>query len=50
MKQCPVCGTKLEEPKDLATGDLMECPHCGTLLEILTLSPLDVALFEEPEK
>lgn len=50
MNICPICGTKVNEPKDNIEGDLIECSDCGTLLEIISLNPFEILLYEEPEK
>ena len=47
---CPECREPVDAPKDLLEGELLVCDHCGVELEVLSTTPLELALFEEEEK
>lgn len=34
-------------PDDAVVGDILECASCGAEVEIISISPLQVALLEE---
>ncbi|MEE2827855.1 MAG: lysine biosynthesis protein LysW [Myxococcota bacterium] len=49
-KPCPECSTQVDVPEDLLEGELLICDHCGVELEVLSVDPLQLAIFEEEEK
>ncbi len=49
-QECPACGEDMGLPDDLVLGEVVWCYSCGVELEVVSLEPLHVALFEEEEK
>lgn len=47
---CPECGTALTPPHDSEPGELLICDHCGVELEVVSVGPLTVQVYEEEEK
>ena len=47
---CPACGAAIALPEDPILGEVVWCDACGAELEVLSLSPLRLDLFEEEEK
>ncbi len=47
---CPACGGELDLPDEPILGEVIWCEACGAELEVMSLSPLKIALFEEEEK
>jgi len=47
---CPECTTPVAVPTDVLEGELIVCEHCGVELEVLSLQPPELAIFEEEEK
>jgi len=47
---CPACGAPIGLPEDPILGEVMWCDACGAELEVMSLQPLRVELFEEEEK
>ena len=47
---CPECRHTVTIPDDASPGELLVCERCGVELELLSLDPPKVALFEEEEK
>ncbi len=47
---CPECGTAVATPDDAAPGELLICDHCGVELEVVSLGPVTVQVYEEEEK
>ena len=37
-------------PDDVLEGELIVCDHCGVELEVLSMNPPKLAIFEEEEK
>ncbi|HEY6538852.1 MAG TPA: lysine biosynthesis protein LysW [Candidatus Dormibacteraeota bacterium] len=50
VKHCPDCGAELELGDVEEVGDLVDCPNCGATFELIALTPLTLALFEDEEK
>lgn len=50
MNKCPVCSSDIPKPDDITEEDLIECLNCGTLLEIISVFPFKISMYEEPEK
>jgi lysine biosynthesis protein LysW len=50
MERCPACGKELLLEPDVVLGEVVWCDHCGVELEIVSLQPIRVDLFEEEEK
>jgi alpha-aminoadipate carrier protein LysW len=48
--ECPDCGAAVEVPDQAAVGDVFDCQSCGAELEVISLEPLTLDLFEEEEK
>jgi len=47
---CTICGTKVSVPADAKVGELIDCDNCGVELELRSLEPVSVGVFEEEEK
>jgi len=47
---CPECAADVEVPDDTLEGELLICDRCAVELEVISLEPLKVELFEEEEK
>ena len=49
MAWCPECDSMIKLDKGVKVGERIECPECSTLLEIISLTPLelDYALGDE---
>lgn len=50
LVQCPECGEDMQLPEDVEEGEIVECSNCGVELDVTSLDPLEVMLFEEDEK
>ena len=50
MSVCPECGASVEILSDMEIGEIIECENCGLELEILSLHPVKLNIFEEEEK
>ena len=48
--ECPDCGVVVEVPGKVEVGEVIECQSCGVELEVISLDPLTLDLFEEEEK
>jgi lysine biosynthesis protein LysW len=43
MTRCPECdGTIVFSAGRMKLGKVMECPECGVMLEVISLSPLEL--------
>lgn len=47
---CTECGQPVTVPSDATPGELVVCDHCGVELEVTSMTPLALAIFEEEEK
>lgn len=47
---CPACGLDVVIPADPMLGEVLFCEACGAELEIISLDPMRVSLYEEEEK
>jgi len=47
---CTECGQSVAVPSDATPGELVICDHCGVELEVTSMDPPAVAVFEEEEK
>ncbi len=50
MVKCPECGEIVELIDGMETGEIIECGNCGVELEITSLTPVKLEIFEEEEK
>jgi alpha-aminoadipate carrier protein LysW len=48
--QCPDCGATVHVPSDAEVGEVILCSNCAAELEVISLDPLILDLFEEEEK
>lgn len=46
---CPECESDVFVDEDMTRGDLVTCEECGTDLEVLTIDPPEVRLYDETE-
>lgn len=47
---CPECHADVEVPSDIIVDEIVECPECAVELQVTSLSPLTLAVYEEAEK
>ncbi len=47
---CPDCGADLDLAEVGEIGDLVDCPNCGATFELVGVTPLTLAPFEDEEK
>jgi alpha-aminoadipate carrier protein LysW len=47
---CPACGDDMGLPDDIVLGEVVWCFSCGIELEVVSLEPVRIELFEEEEK
>jgi alpha-aminoadipate carrier protein LysW len=47
---CPECGADVSIPADALQNELLACPDCGAELEIVSLSPVELALAPQVEE
>lgn len=47
---CPACGFAVEVADDAFLGEFVWCENCGAELEVISLDPARLELFEEEEK
>lgn len=50
VKNCPDCGTQLDLEDAEEIGDLVDCSNCGATFELIALTPVTLAPFEDEEK
>lgn len=50
MARCIECNADIELPEDMECGEIIECGNCGVELEIISVKPLKIRIFEEEEK
>ena len=48
MSECPVCGANVFLNEDTLEGELIVCGDCGKELEVVKVSPIQLA--EAPEE
>ncbi|MDI6793179.1 MAG: lysine biosynthesis protein LysW [bacterium] len=47
---CPECDENLIIPVDAEEEEIIDCENCGVEIEIVSLDPLEIRIFEEEEK
>lgn len=47
MSRCPECNALLSLPPELGLYDRIYCEECGALLEVVSLSPLELEYVED---
>ena len=47
---CPECGTMVDAPEDVEIGEILECENCGAELDVVSVTPFELMVFEEDEK
>ncbi len=50
MITCPACDADVQRNEDPIVHEIMECPDCRSELEVVSLSPVLVALAPEVEE
>lgn len=50
VSPCPACGADVELALDVVLGEIVWCDDCGAELEVVSLDPPRLVLFEEEEK
>ncbi|NUN13994.1 MAG: lysine biosynthesis protein LysW [Myxococcales bacterium] len=48
--ECPECGVDVVFPDGTILGEVLTCDNCGAMLDVVSLDPPEVMLFEEEEK
>lgn len=49
MALCPECEAEFDL-EDVEEGEIVDCPDCGVELEVISVSPLELALAPEEEE
>ena len=50
MAICPACEAEIEVDEfDVDKGDQLNCPECGEMLEVISLSPLELDLVSDED-
>jgi alpha-aminoadipate carrier protein LysW len=47
---CPACGDRVRLDDDVVLGEILWCDNCGAELEVVSVEPMRIELFEEEEK
>lgn len=47
---CPECGAQVDVPDEIMVDEIVECPECAVELQVASLTPLALAVYEEAEK
>lgn len=50
MVECLECGTNFDLPDNIKIGEVIDCPNCGAQLEVFSIDPPVIDIFEEEEK
>ncbi len=51
MIQCPECDAAIDlDPDDVDEGDVISCDECGAELQVVSLDPLEVELYEDEDE
>lgn len=48
--ECPECAGEVELANDLMVGEIVECADCGAELEVVSTTPVTLALAPEVEE
>jgi UDP-N-acetylmuramate--alanine ligase len=48
--RCPECGHPVVLPENVEEGEIVDCANCGAELDVVSLDPLEVMLYDEEEK
>ncbi len=48
MAECPVCGVDITLAADTEEGEIIACDDCGSELEVISITPPELA--EAPEE
>lgn len=48
--ECPECGATVTLPDGVVEGEVIECPNCAAELDVVSLNPVELMVFEEEEK
>lgn len=47
---CPECGADVELSDNVEKGEIVQCGDCGAELEVVAVSPIELALAPEEEE
>lgn len=47
---CPECGADIELSDNVEKGEIVQCGDCGAELEVVSVSPVELALAPEEEE
>jgi alpha-aminoadipate carrier protein LysW len=51
MIQCPECDAAIDlDADDVDEGDVISCDECGAELQVVSLDPLEVELYEDEDE
>ena len=50
MSTCPECEATLTIPADAMEGEIVPCPDCGAELEVVSVTPVTLALAPEVQE
>jgi len=47
---CPECGNSIEAPSDVELGEIISCGNCAAELDVVSVEPFELMVFDEDEK
>jgi alpha-aminoadipate carrier protein LysW len=47
---CPECGADVELGAKVEKGEIVQCSDCGSDLEVVSITPIELALAPEEEE
>lgn len=50
VQPCPECGAEVQIKQSVRLYEIIECPNCSSELEVISLSPVMLALAPEVEE
>ena len=47
---CPECGKSIEATADVELGEIITCDNCAAELDVVSVEPFELMVFDEDEK
>lgn len=47
---CPECSADVDVPSDITVDEIIECPECAVELQVTSVAPMTLSVYEEAEK